>query len=110
MAHACENCHKPATLVWPVVGGGEAYTCDQCNPAAWDTDAGSPQPIPVRSPVDPGKVALLGREDAAGYLGLSTDAFDRHVRPNIPERLVGSKPMFRPADLDGYAAGGAHPL
>lgn len=113
----CENCHRPATLAWPAyeVGAGNvaagtytAYTCDGCQPAH---STGAPPrslaPVPVPGG---GLPALLDRESAAAYLSLSTDAFDRQVRPYVKVRMIGSKPMFTPAELDRFAASGAQPL
>jgi hypothetical protein len=102
----CANCQRPATLVRPTASG-DVPTCDRCIPGDWSPDDGVRR-IEAPTPTDPTRAALLTRADAAAYLGgMSEDHFDRHVRPHVPVRMVGKTPMFRPADLDAYAASGS---
>lgn len=82
-----------------------ALTCAKCRPG----NGTSATPL-MQEAVDLGSRGLLNRKDAARYLGVSVDHFDDHVRPNVKERRVGSKPMFTPAELDRFADGGSESL
>ena len=95
----CGNCGRPATIRWKV-GKSLSYSCDSCSPLG-GFDA---EPINREPP------GLLDRAAAAEYLGVSPDAFDQHVRPNVKVRTIGSKPMFTAAALDEYANSGAADL
>lgn len=102
---ACENCGKPATTRWDT----GALTCDRCRPG----DGESPTPLAVEAVAltELRARALVTRAEAARLCGgISVDAFDDHVRPHVRERVVGSKPMFKPADLDKFADGGSVPM
>lgn len=102
---ACANCGRPATMRWD---SGD-LTCDNCRPGTGEVasslvdEAADLHALRARS--------LVTRAEAARLCGgISVDAFDDHVRPHVRERIVGSKPMFKPADLDEFAAGGAEPM
>jgi hypothetical protein len=101
----CENCGRPATVRWKVPrrDGGTRYVndCDRCKVA------GGYDPEPVNDDQPRG---LLDRSAAADYLGISVDAFDQHVKPNVRVRMIGAKPMFTTAALDEYADSGAADL
>jgi hypothetical protein len=46
---------------------------------------------------------LLQRPDAAAYLGVSVNTFDRHVRPEVPEIRRGTVVLFDVEALDRWA-------
>lgn len=46
---------------------------------------------------------LLQRPDAAAYLGVSVNTFDRHIRPDLPEVHRGSVVLFDVDALDRWA-------
>src|SRR5436190_11877712 len=95
----CENCGRPATIRWRIGQGEYAHNCDRCRHiAGYD-----PEPLSQER-------GLLDRTGAASYLGVSLDAFDAHIKPNVRVRMVGSKPMFTRAALDDYAESGAAEL
>lgn len=56
---------------------------------------------------------LLTRAEAAEFCHVSVDAFDEHVRPELPERRVGKRVLFRRVDLEAFivspGARGARP-
>jgi hypothetical protein len=101
----CANCGRPATIRWKLRRRdgtiGRAYNCDKC------LVIGGYDPEPINHDRPRG---LLDRTAAADYLGVSVDAFDQHVKPNVRTRMVGSKPMFTVAALDEYAEAGAAEL
>ena len=41
--------------------------------------------------------------DAAGFLGMSRQEFDRHVRPRVREAKLEKKVMFHRVDLEHWA-------
>jgi hypothetical protein len=54
------------------------------------------EPPPYATP------GALQRKWAAGYCGMSVDAFDKHVRPHVPPRYIGGLRLWRVRDLDAF--------
>ena len=46
--------------------------------------------------------ALLTRRESAEYLRVSLKSFDRHIRPVLRPKHVGSRVLFRPEDLEAW--------
>ena len=42
----------------------------------------------------------MQRPEAAWYCGVSVDLFDRYIRPDLPAIYIGSRRVWRRADLD----------
>lgn len=95
----CENCKRPATLVWTLDDGTDEHTCDRCKPAS-GVDA---RPLAPAAPDVSGRV-LVSREEAAQMIGVSLDTFDRHVRTQVGARMIGDRPMFSVERLQAWAA------
>ena len=51
-----------------------------------------------------GERILLSRDEAAESLGFSLSHFQRYVQPHVPCVYSGRLRMYRPADLEAWAA------
>lgn len=78
---------------------------DSDGPEPGETQAGRPAGVVgvSRKAVDPRYPPVaMQRAEAAWYCGVSVDAFDEHIRPNLPTVYVGALRLWRRDDMDGW--------